>query len=72
MTKALVTIEVDIDTHDIPVQTGLGESSNPGHPPQRRIAEAKRDHIWDVTHDLLKDKSEFVRIVKVSLTKEGA
>ena len=72
MTKALVTIEVDIDTYGFPVQTGLGESSNPSHPGQNAIAEGKRERIWNVTYDLLKDKSEFVQIVKVSLTKEGA
>ena len=37
----------------------------------RAIAEGKRDHIWDVIYDLLKDKSEFVKVVKVSLVKEG-
>lgn len=72
MTKALVTIEVDVDTHNIPVQTGLGENSNPQHVGQKSIAGAKRAHIWDTTYDLLKDKSEFVQIVKVSLTKAGA
>ena len=70
-TKALVTIEVDVDTWGIPVQEGLGESCNPNHPPRRRIDEGKREHIWDVTHNLLKDKSEFVKVVKVSLIKEG-
>lgn len=72
MTKALVIIEVDIDTAHFPVQEGLGENSNPQHPPMRAIAEGKRERIWDVTHDLLKEKSEFVRIVKVSLSKAGA
>lgn len=71
MTKALVTIEVDIDTWGFPVQEGLGESSNPEHPSMRRINEGKRERIWDVTHDLLKDKLEFVKVVKVSLIKEG-
>ena len=70
MTKALVTIEVDVNTWGFPVQEGLGESSNPQHPPVRAIAEGKREHIWDVTYDLLKDKSEFVKVVKVSLIKE--
>ena len=70
MTKALVTIEVDIDTQHFPVQEGLGESSNPQHPPMRAIAEGKRERIWDVTYDLLKDKSEFVKVVKVQLIKE--
>ena len=72
MTKALVIIEVDIDTANFPVQEGLGENSNPQHPPMRAIAEGKRERIWDVTYDLLKEKSEFVRIVKVSLSKVGA
>jgi hypothetical protein len=71
MTKALVTIEVDVDTYGFPVQTGLGESSNPEHPPQRRIAEAKRDHIWNFVYDLLKNKPQFIQVVKVSLTKEA-
>jgi len=70
MTKALVTIEVDIDTWGFPVQEGLGESSNPSHPGQRAITEGKRERIWDVTHNLLKDKSEFVKVVKVSLIKD--
>ena len=42
MTKALVIIEVDIDTANFPVQEGLGENSNPQHPPMRAIAEGKR------------------------------
>ncbi len=70
MTKALVTIEVDVDTRHFPVQEGLGESSNPRHMPVRAIAEGKRERIWDVTYNLLKDKSEFVKVVKVSLIKE--
>jgi len=70
MTKALVTIEVDVDTWGFPVQEGLGESSNPSNPGQRAIAEGKRERIWDVTHDLLKDKSEFIKVVKVSLIKD--
>jgi hypothetical protein len=71
MTKALVTIEVDIDTYGIPVQTGLGESSNPNHPGQRHIQNSKRGYIWDVIYNLLKNKSEFVQIVKISLMKEN-
>jgi len=72
MTRAFVTIEVDVDTHHFPVQTGLCEASNPSHPPQRRIAEGKREHIWEVIYNLLKDESDFVQIVKVSLPKAGA
>lgn len=74
MTKALITIEVDVDTSGILElhNSGLGESSNPNHSGQRHIQEGKRNYIWDVIHDLLKDKSEFVQIVKVSLTKAGA
>ena len=70
MTKALVTIEVDFDTYRI-YQSGLGESSNPQHPPMRGIAEAKRDFIWDEMHKTLASKGEFVQIKKVSLIKEA-
>jgi len=71
MTKALVTIEVDFDTWGIPTQEGLGESSNPEHPPMRRINEAKRDFIWDEIHQMLVDKNQFVQIKKVSLIKKA-
>jgi hypothetical protein len=70
MTKALVTIEVDVNTWGFPVQEGLGESSSPQHLGKQRIDEGRREHIWDITHGLLKDKPEFVRVVKVSLIKE--
>lgn len=69
MTKALVTIEVDFDTYNVANQSGLGESSNPEHPPARRIEQAKREWVWDETHNWLKDKKEFIQIVKVSLTR---
>jgi hypothetical protein len=74
MTKALITIEVDVDTSGILElhNSGLGESSNPNHPGQRHIQEGKRNYIWDVADSFLKTNSEFVRIVKVSLTKAGA
>ena len=70
MTKAFVTIEVDIDTYGIPVQTGLGESSNPSHPGQRRILEAKRDYIWDLINDELISLNINPTIKSVRLFKE--
>ena len=72
MTKALVTIEVDVDTSGILElrDSLLGESSNPNHAGQRHIEQGKRDYIWDVTHEFLNGKSEFVKVVKVSLIKD--
>jgi hypothetical protein len=72
MTKAVVTIEVDVDTSGILElhNSGLGERSHPNHPGKKHIQEGKRNYIWDTTDEFLKDKSEFVRIVKVSLIKE--
>jgi hypothetical protein len=72
MTKALVIIEVDFDTFGIPVQEGLGESSNADHPGQRRIKEAKRDYIWDSVSKLLANIPEVKNVVKVSIPKEAS
>lgn len=69
MTRALVTIEVDIDTRHFPVQEGLGESSNPEKPPRSRIVEGKRDHIWGSVHDLLDGKPGFVGVRAVRIPK---
>jgi len=71
MTKALVTIEVDFDTYGIPVQTGLGESSNPSHPGQRRIHTAKAEHIWDCVAKFIEINPDLKKVVKVQLVKEG-
>lgn len=71
MTKALVTIEVDINTDHL-YQSGLGESCNPQHPLQKRIAEAKRDWIWDSVAGLVMHNPEIKSVVKVSLTKEAS
>lgn len=68
-TRALITIEVEIDTTHIPVQTGLGESSNPQHPPRSRIVEGKRDFIWDTAYEWLSDKEGFVQIREVKFPK---
>lgn len=72
MTKALVTIEVDVDTSDIweLKDSHLGESSHPNHPSKRHIEQGKRNYIWDVTYEFLNGKSEFVKVVKVSLIKD--
>jgi hypothetical protein len=69
MTKAFITIEVDIDTHHFPVQTGLGDSSNPERPPRSRIIEGKRDFIWEVACEWLIDKQGFVQIKEVRFPK---
>lgn len=60
ITKALVTIEVEFNTRHVPVQEGLGESSNPSHQPRSRIVQAKRDFIWDQVHEWVAGKPEFV------------
>jgi hypothetical protein len=71
MTKALVTIEVDIDTRHFPVQEGLGESSNPQTPPRSRIVEAKRELIWDTAYGWVSDKQGFVQIKEVRFPKSN-
>lgn len=68
-TKALVTIEVEIDTTGIPVQTGLGSSSNPQQPPKSRVVGAKRDFVWDTAYEWLSDKEGFVQIREVKFPK---
>ena len=69
MTKAFITIEVDIDTRHFPVQEGLGESSNPEHPPRSAVIEGKRERIWEVAWEWLKDKEGFVQIKEVRFPK---
>ena len=71
MTRALVTIEVDIDTSHVNTHRGLGESSNPNHPRIRWIQEESRGWIWDYMHSWLFGEPTFKKIVKVSLIKEG-
>jgi len=70
MTKALVTIEVDVETGR-DATSGLGESSNPSHPGQRFLQDEKRGFIWESVHDWLKSHPEFKTVVKVSLPKEA-
>jgi hypothetical protein len=70
MTKALVTIEVDIDT-PVHRDSGAGESSNPSHPGRRFLEDEKRNYIWDEVHKWVENKNEFSKIVKVQLVKEG-
>jgi hypothetical protein len=69
MTRALVTIEVNIDTAHWPVDTGLGEASNPSHPPRSRVLEAKRGLIWDSVHDLLDGQPGFIGVRAVRIPK---
>ena len=69
MTKALVTIEVDIET-PVHRDSGAGESSNPSHPGIRFLEDEKRNYIWDEVHNWVKDKNEFAKVLKVSLIKE--
>lgn len=68
-TKALITIEVEIDTTHIPVQEGLGDISKEGMPQKRGIEQAKRDFIWDYAYGWLSDKQEFVQIKQVKFPK---
>jgi hypothetical protein len=69
MTKAYVTIAVDIDTTNIPVQTGLGESSNPQHVSKSRAAEAKREFIWEVVYDWVSGNEGFIQVKEVRIPK---
>lgn len=69
MTKAFITIEVDVDTANYPVQTGLGEASNPQKPPRSRVVEAKREFIWETAYEWLSDKEGFVQIREVRFPK---
>ena len=68
-TKALITIEVEVDTYGIPVQSGLGESSNPQSVPKSRVIEAKRGFIWDTAYEWLSNKEGFVQIREVKFPK---
>ena len=69
-TKALITIEVEIDTTGIPVQTGLGDSSNPQKPPKSRVVEAKKEFIWEVVCEWLSDKEGFTKVREVRFPRE--
>ena len=69
MTKAFITIEVEIDT-GTHIDAGLGESSNPAHPTKLAISDNKREAIWDKAFEWLNGKEGFIKIVKVSLLKE--
>lgn len=71
MARALVTIEVDIDTYHCISDASLGESSNPRRPGIRWIEEKSRGWIWDEVHKMLENKKEFIGVKKVSLMKEG-
>ena len=68
MTKALVTIEVDIDT-GVHHSSGLGQNSNPNHPGIRFIEDEKRGEIWDRVYGWLQNQNEFIIVKKVSLIK---
>lgn len=70
MTKALVTIEVDIDTGRTR-DSGLGENSNPDHHGVRFVEDEKRGEIWDRVHNWIQNQNEFVSVRKVTLTKES-
>jgi hypothetical protein len=69
MTKALVTIEVDINTDWIR-QLGLGENSNPQHITKTHHSQLKRDAIWDCVDSWVCDQKEFINVQKVTLIKE--
>ena len=69
MTKALVTIEVDIDTGR-DRSSGLGESSNPDHHGIRFIEYEKRGEIRARVYGWLQNQNEFITVKKVSLIKK--
>lgn len=69
-TKAYVLIAVEFETPAF-YDSGLGESSNPSHPGIQFLENEKRNFIWDEVHEWIADKPEFVRIQKVSLTREA-
>jgi hypothetical protein len=69
MTKALVIIEVDINTGR-DRSAGLGESSHLDHHGIRFIEDEKRGEIWDRVHGWLQNQNEFITVKKVSLIKE--
>jgi hypothetical protein len=71
MTKALVTIEVDIETGR-DSSAGLGESSNPDHHGIKFVEDKKRGEIWDCVHDWLQNQNGFITVKKVSLPKEAS
>jgi len=69
MTKAFVTIEVDIDTNWVH-QAGLCESSNPQEITKSHHNQLKRDGIWDRVDYWICNQKEFISVRKVSLIKE--
>ena len=69
MTKALVTIEVDIDMGR-DRSSGLSESCHPDHHGIRFLEDGKRGDIWDGVHGWLQIQNEFITVKKVSLIKE--
>jgi len=71
MTKALVTIEVDIETGR-DRSSGLGESSNPDYHGIRFVEDGKREEIWDCVHSWLQNQNGFITVKKVSLPKEAS
>lgn len=70
MTKALVTIEVDIDTSWV-YQAGMGESSNPNHITASHHQQLKRNGIWDQVYGWIRYQDDFVSVRKVTLIKES-
>jgi hypothetical protein len=69
--KALITMEVELDTNGIPVQTGLGENSNPQHVSRSAVKTAKADFIWDTVYNWVSDKEGFIEIKEVRVCKES-
>jgi hypothetical protein len=69
-TEAYVLIKVDIEMPQYR-DSGAGENSNPSHPGIKFLENEKRNFIWDEVHKWIADKPEFIRIQKVSLTREA-
>jgi hypothetical protein len=70
MTKALVTIEVDIDTGRTR-DSGIGENGNPDHHGIRFVEDEKRGRIWDCVYGWIEYQDDFISIRKVSLIRES-
>ena len=70
MTKALVTIEVDIDTVHTNIWRGLGDSSNPTILGTRHKQDLQRGWIWDQVYSWIEYQPDFIRVTKVSLVKK--
>ena len=68
-TKAYVLIAVDFETPRYR-DSGQSEDTNPNHPGTQFLENEKRNFIWDEVAKWIADKPEFVRIQKVSLTRE--